>query len=372
MGAFIFAVAVIVVYKTFDNFDSIWGFFGKILGILSPFVIGFGLAFLLLAPCRWLENRLLRVHNRFLQRGARILSILVVYLLLGLIVALILVFAIPALARAIVGFVKELPAYFETAKNWAEDMGGSLFQNFDLDGKLEEIYANILSKINIDTVTASLQGVINFTSSLLNIFMAVIISVYMLASRESLIRALKVVCGLFMKEKWINTVGGYLHKAGDIFYKYLYSALLDACLMGVVVSIGLLIFRVPYALLLGMVVGLLNMIPYFGALIGGVGCALIALLSGNIYTALAVAVYILVMQQLDGNLIQPKIIGTGIGIKPIYVLLAITVGGGLFGFWGIVLGVPFMAVLQMLLQDYIQYRNSLKIEPAVADSPPEE
>ena len=188
----------------------------------------------------------------------------------------------------------------------------------------------------------------------------------MLASREALFRALRAVCGLFMKDKWMDNISRYGHKAGEIFYKYLYSILIDCCVMGVIVSIGLLIFGVPNAVLLGMIVGFLNMIPYFGALAGGVGCVVIALLSGNIYTAIGVGVYILAMQQIDGNVIQPRIVGGGVGIKPIYVLLAITIGGGLFGFWGIVLGVPFMAVALMLLQDFIAYRNSLKVEPSAA------
>ncbi len=368
LSAFLFAVAVIAVYKTFDNFDSIWAFVGTILDILSPFVTGFGLAFLLFAPSRFLENKLAGARNRFLRKGARPIAIAVVYLALLLIVAVILIFALPALARALIGFLKTLPDYYKTARDWVEQYTrpGGVLENFDVPGKLQELYDNVLSKINMDTITASLQGVANLTSSLLNVFMAFIISVYMLASREALFRALRAVCGLFMKDKWMDNISRYGHKAGEIFYKYLYSILIDCCVMGVIVSIGLLIFGVPNAVLLGMIVGFLNMIPYFGALAGGVGCVVIALLSGNIYTAIGVGVYILAMQQIDGNVIQPRIVGGGVGIKPIYVLLAITIGGGLFGFWGIVLGVPFMAVALMLLQDFIAYRNSLKVEPSAA------
>lgn len=293
-----------------------------------------------------------------------------VYLALLLIVAVVLIFALPALVRALIGFLKTLPDYYKTAMDWVEQYTrpGGLLENFDVPGKLQELYDNVLSKINMDTITASLQGVASFTSSLLNVFMAFIISVYMLASREALFRALRAVCGLFMKDKWMDNVSRYGHKAGEIFYKYLYSILIDCCVMGVIVSVGLLIFRVPNAVLLGMIVGFLNMIPYFGALAGGVGCVIIALLSGNIYSAIGVGVYILVMQQIDGNVIQPRIVGGGVGIKPIYVLLAITIGGGLFGFWGIVLGVPFMAVALMLIQDFIAYRNSLKVEPSAVGS----
>ncbi len=369
LSAFLFAVAVIAVYKTFDNFNSIWAFIGTLLDILSPFVVGFGIAFMLFAPSRYIENKLLQSKNRFLKRGARLIAVAVVYIALFLIIGALLVFALPALVRALIDFLRTLPGYYQTAMDWVEQFTkpGGLLENMDIPGKLQELYDNVLSKINMDTITASLQGVISFTSSLLSVFMSFIISVYMLASRESLFRALRAVCGLFMKDKWMDNVSRYAHRAGEIFYKYLYSALIDACIIGVIVSVGLLIFGVPNAILLGMMVGFMNLIPYFGALIGGAGCAIIALLPGNIYTAIGVAVYILVMQQIDGNIIQPRIVGGGIGIKPIYVLLAITAGGGLFGFWGIVLGVPVMAIIQMLLSDYIQYRNRLKVEPSPAE-----
>lgn len=376
LSAFLFAVAVIAVYKTFDNFNSIWAFIGTLLDILSPFVVGFGIAFMLFAPSRYIENKLLQSKNRFLKRGARLIAVAVVYIALFLIIGALLVFALPALVRALIDFLRTLPGYYQTAMDWVEQFTkpGGLLENMDIPGKLQELYDNVLSKINMDTITASLQGVISFTSSLLSVFMSFIISVYMLASRESLFRALRAVCGLFMKDKWMDNVSRYAHRAGEIFYKYLYSALIDACIIGVIVSIGLAIFGVPNAVLLGMMVGFMNLIPYFGALIGGAGCAIIALLSGNVYTAIGVAVYILIMQQIDGNIIQPRIVGGGIGIKPIYVLLAITAGGGLFGFWGIVLGVPVMAIIQMLLSDYIQYRNRLKVEPSPAEEgePPAE
>ena len=136
LSAFLFAVAVIAVYKTFDNFDSIWAFVGTILDILSPFVTGFGLAFLLFAPSRFLENKLAGARNRFLRKGARPIAIAVVYLALLLIVAVILIFALPALARALIGFLKTLPDYYKTAMDWVEQYTrpGGVLENFDVPG----------------------------------------------------------------------------------------------------------------------------------------------------------------------------------------------------------------------------------------------
>jgi len=135
-----------------------------------------------------------------------------------------------------------------------------------------------------------------------------------------------------------------------------------------VVSIGLLIFRVPYAVLLGLLLGLLNMIPYFGAIIGGIGVVLVTLLAKNLYAAIGVAIFIVVVQQIDANIIQPRVVGGSVGLRPIYVLLAITLFGGLFGFWGIFLGVPLMAVVQMFVKDAIARRREQPL-PAEGETP---
>ena len=200
--AFVFAVAVIAVYKTFDNFDLIWKFFANIMGILSPFVIGFGLAFLLYGPSHFLEKQFRKRKIPIITKHARGTSILLVYIALAGIVALILTFAIPALIRGITDFVnmliRDLPPLYNQAMEWIAEhsSAGGILDGFDVEGKLQEIYNYVLSNVTADKVIQSLGSVISFTSSLLNIFMAVIRSVYMLASREHLLRALKAVLGL--------------------------------------------------------------------------------------------------------------------------------------------------------------------------------
>ena len=382
--AFIFAVALIVVYKTFDNFSAIWSFVSNLLNIISPFVFGFGLAFLLYAPCSKFESLFKRTQKRFLTKHARGMSIAIVYILLLLLLSLLFAFAIPAAFRGILNFVNQLPDYldisYQTIMDFVDRFGkdSGLISSADVHEKLMEIQNKLIDSvkgITPEMLFGYLQNILSFTSSLFNVLLGFIISVYMLASREALVRSLKSICGLFMKEKWIAVCSEYSHKISKIFYSYFYSTLLDACLIGFIVSIGLWIIGVPNALLLGMMVGLMNIIPYFGAIIGGVICVIIAFLSGNIYSALLTGIYIIVMQQLDGNFIQPRIVGSSVGVRPIYVLLAVTVGGGLFGFWGILLGVPFMAIVQMLLHDLIAYRNARRqsrLEASAGDIPAED
>ena len=314
-----------------------------------------------------------------MHKLARPVSVVIVYLLLFGLLTLIGYLALPALYHAIMDFVSAVPGYYNNVMAFLAEYTkeGGILEELHLEERIKDVYTWISNQLTADRIFSYFQGILNFTTSLLDIFMALIISVYMLLGRESLVRAVKAVAGLVIKPRGMAFCSIYAHKITKIFYSYFYSQAIDACIVGVLATIGLLIARLPNAPVLGMMLGIMNMIPYFGAIIGGVICVLVALLSGNIYGAVFVAIYVLAMQQIDGNIIQPRIVSNSVGIKAIYVLLAITIGGGFFGFWGIFLGVPFMAMVQMLVKDIIDYRNrqeEQKLSAAAPGSgtPPEE
>lgn len=360
LGFFVLGVALIAVYKTFDNFQIIWNFIWKLFDILSPFVIGFGLAFLLFAPVNFLEKKFSRVKPPLVSRHARAFSVLLVYMGLFALIALLLTFAIPAVINGVRGLITALPGYFDQLMKTLEALTeeGGLLEGLNITDTVNNLYTSyVVPLLKLENAPAYFKGLMDFTSSLLNIFMALIISVYMLLSRESLVRACKLIFSLFIPERPMAVLAKYTHRSCDILYNYFYSQVLDAFLVSIIMTIGCFIFRAPAPVALGFLIGLMNLIPYFGAIIGGVAAVTITLLSGNLYGAIILAVYIVGMQQLDANILQPRIVGDKVGIKPIYVLLAITLGGGLFGFWGIFLGVPMIAILQMLLIDIIRYRR---------------
>ncbi len=359
ISAFVFAVAVIVVYKTVDNLESIWSFLLRLAGILSPFVIGFVLAFLLYAPCNRLERLLHKVKFRWVDRHARLFSVLLVFLaLLGLLILLISL-AIPSIIQGVTGLINSLPEYFQNIKNWVAEYSqpGGLLENFDIAGKIQELYDYLLAHLTVENLVGYLSGLASVTSSLANLFLAFIAAVYMLLGRESLLGTVKMLSMAFIKEKWVNRIASYCRKASDIFYSYLYSKLIDAVLIGLLVLPGLLIAHMPYAGAFATLVGVMNLIPYFGSIVSGIICVIILLIDGHLGSAVFLGIYILVMQQIDGNVLQPRLFSQSVGIKPFYVLLAITVGGGLGGFIGMFIGVPIMAVIQMLLLDYLHYRQ---------------
>ncbi len=351
---------LIVICKTFDNLGAINNVLGQFVSILTPFIVGFAIAFLLYAPVKRLDMLFRRCKWKWMERAARPLAVAIVYVIAIALLALLVYAAIPALVSALVDFVNRMPDYYNNVMAFVREYTkeGSWLAGLDVEGKVQELYKLLREMITVERVIGYVSGVVRFATSLIDVLMAFIVSIYMLLGKESLIRALKLVVGLVFKPKTMNMFSVYSHKIAKIFYNYFYSQAIDAVVVGVLATIGFLLARMPNAPVLGMMLGIMNMIPYFGAIIGGVVCVFIALISGNFYGALFVAAYILVMQQLDANIIQPRIVGDTVGIRPIYVLLGITVFGGLYGFWGIFLGAPIIAVVQMLLTDYIAIRQS--------------
>lgn len=358
--------AVALLYKTYTSLDGVLGLIDKIIDIFAPFVGGFMLAFFLYRPSKWLEERFATLKGKAWPKLARPLALCITYLgfvgLLGLLIYLV----IPVLIESLSGLIDSLPKLLEDAytnvQAWIAPDGP--LGAFNLQDKAAELYANmtetftnLITTENLMTAVKSVGGV---ATSLVNVVISLVVSIYMLHGREHLTRALQRLLSLFVPARPLARLRQYTRRSGVIFSQYLYGALLDATVVGIVVSIGLLIFRVPYAVLLGMLLGLMNLIPYFGAIVGCIGIAFVALLTNGLPIAIGVSIYIIVVQQVDANIIQPRIVGDSVGLRPLYVLLGITFFGGLFGFWGVLLGPPLMAVLQMVVRDVYDRREKQK------------
>lgn len=355
--------AAILLFNTSNGEQGFLAAVTNFIGIFTPFIIAFVITFLLYAPCNKLEGWIKKGKAHFWQKAARPLSVAACFIAFIALLAGALGLLAPALYSACLSLINNLPTYYAQASGWLDAAlaDGGFFARFGLSdtvrGLYDELYAWVLSLANTNTLFSAFKGVMSVTASLFDIVMALIISIYMLSERESLMQAVKSIVGAVFNKKVQASSALYAHKTAAIFYNYLYGALIDAVVVAVIMSVGFALFGLPKAVLLGCLVGLLNFIPYFGAIIGGCIAVVVALFSGNIYTAIGVLIYVVVMQQLDGNILQPKIVGSTVGMRPIYVLLAITVGGGLFGFGGMLISVPVLAVIKMLLTDFIAYRK---------------
>lgn len=355
---FIFAVLTFIAFKIIENVPLWVSALSTLASVLSPFVIGFVIAFIMSIPMNPLERFLKKRKNKFISKHTRGIAVAIVYFLLVALVGITLAFIIPPLTRSLIDLINRLPEYYSNAMAYLESIA--------VDGKIAGITFTLpeslsldsfLSGIDLGALSTYAQGVFAFGSSVVNVFIAVIVSVYMIMSKESLTATLKRIVKAFTPRRAASVITRYSALIRDTFYKYIYSQLLDALIVGTACVISFTIIGVPYSALLGIAVGLANLIPYFGAIIGGVCVVLISLLSGEPIRALIVAIVIIVIQQVDGNLIQPRIVGDNVGIKPIYVLLAITVGGGLFGVTGMIIGVPCIAVLKTVIADVIRFKE---------------
>ena len=359
---FIFAVAVITVYKTLDNFSNIANWIKGILDVLMPFIIGIFIAYIFYIPCRNMENIFTKSKFKIIRKKARPISIFVIYLIALIIIVLAINFIVPALATSVTDLANNLVNYYnntiEGFKNIPED---SILRKIDIE-KIANSLANINIEefINLDTITQYAKGAIGIANGLFDFFVSFIVSIYILLERSQILGFIKKLAGVIFKEKTYNALGKYFNNTNAIFFKFLSSQILDGFVIGVLTSIAMMILGVRYAILLGFLIGLSNLIPYFGAIVG-VGIAIIiTIFTGGITQAIWLAIIVIILQQIDANIINPKIVGNSLKISPLLVIFAVTVGGAYFGVLGMFLAVPVFTVLKILIQDYIEYKNKIK------------
>ena len=365
-SALLFALAVIVMWKIVNEVGILWGALRSLLKILSPFVGGTIIAVFLYRPSAAIERGFRRSRWKIFSRPARIWSLVIVYLALVGILAAVVVVLVPLVTEGINGLIAILPGYYKSFTEFLKnnEQSGTLLGTLSISKVMDQVYKTAEQVLTPENLMRSLSGLMNLTTSFVNVLISFIVSVYMLAGRESLLSTLRRLGDAFLPEKAVSLTAHYSRKATDIFSRYVYGMLIDAAIVFVTLIPGMYIAKIPYPLAFAAIIGVANLVPYFGALIAGVLAVLVLVLGGHWGAAVFLAIYILVIQQVDGNILQPKIYGQSGGIKPLYVLLALTVGGGIGGVAGILLGGPVMAVLQILVEDLVAHRNRAKRDKA--------
>ena len=190
--------------------------------------------------------------------------------------------------------------------------------------------------------------------------MSFIVSVYLLAERKRILNFLKRLSSALFNKDTYQLVGRYFNKSNEVFFKFVAGQVFDAIVVGILTSVAMSILGVKYAVLLGFMIGLFNLIPYFGAIIAVIVAIIITLFTGGLGQAVLMAIIVIILQQIDANIINPKIIGNSLSISPLLVIFAVTVGGAYFGVLGMFLAVPIFTVIKLLIEEYIDYQNEHK------------
>lgn len=214
--------------------------------------------------------------------------------------------------------------------------------------------------VSTDKITGYIKSVIGVANGIFDIFVSFVVSVYILLQRGSIMNFFRKLTMAIFDEKTCDKIGKYVDSTNRIFFKFISGQIIDGIIVGILVTIGMSVIGVKYAVLLGFMIGLFNIIPYFGAIVAVAISVLITLITGGVSQTLIMAIVVIILQQIDSNIINPKIIGNSLEISPLLVIFAVTVGGAYWGVLGMFLAVPVAAVLKIIIDDWIEFKNSKK------------
>lgn len=359
---FILGVAIIIVYKLLDNFSEIADWFKGLFNILMPFIVGLLIAYLFYVPCRTLENKYKKIRKpKWIGKRARGLSIITVYLVALIIIIIALNFVIPNIIKSITDLVNNFGTYYDNTMDALNKLPEDSILKSDIIMEAAQNINNIDLKqyLNIEKLAEYAKGAIDVVANLFNIFVAFIVSIYLLAERSQILNFFRRLSKAILKKDTYEMVSRYFNKANEVFFSFIGGQVLDAFIVGVLTSVAMSILGVKYAVLLGFIIGLFNLIPYFGAIVAVIIAIIITILTGGLGQAVLMAIIVIILQQIDANIINPKIIGSSLSISPLLVIFAVTVGGAYFGVLGMFLSVPVFTVLKLIIEEYISYKNTL-------------
>lgn len=357
---FSLAFALIVVYKILDSFSSISIWISNFLSILTPFIVGIIIAYILYIPSRKVES----IYNKikFIRKKSRLLSVLTIYILAIILCMIAFRFLVPAIINSFQDLVNNFQTYYISIKEKIMSLPeDSILKSENIMNVINQLNNfKIEDYINFDRITQYAQGVLSFASGIFDIFVSMVVSIYLLLERKDIVAFFRKMLGSMFNKDVYQNIGRYFHRTNEIFCKFIASQFLDAIVVGVLTSIAMSIMGIKYAVMLGLFIGIFNMIPYFGAIIGVAISIFITILTGGLSKAIEMAIVVIILQQIDANIINPKIVGESLKMSPLIVIFSVTVGGAYFGILGMFLAVPVAAVFKLLLCDLIEYNYQKK------------
>lgn len=351
-GAIALNVALFFLIFRFKEFG---GVIGKIMAILKPMIYGAAIAYLLKPVCNTYEHKLNERLPSKLKKMSKALAITGSMLTMCIIVYLLLIIIIPQVVNSVTSLINTLPDKLNYAASWLEEtlkedtvVANYITENYIMlkDKAIEWMSNELIPNMqNIQNILAGVSIQIwNSVMFLKNLLIGLIIAVYLLASRKKFAVQGKMVLYSIVKTKWADKILTELKYADNTFVGFINGKILDSAIIGVICYVCCLIFKFPNAMLVSVIVGVTNIVPFFGPFIGAIPSALLIFIESPL-KSLWFLIFIVVLQQVDGNIIGPKILGNSTGLSSFWVLFSILVFGGLWGFVGMVIGVPLFAVI---------------------------
>lgn len=365
--SFIVICLSIIFQNLLNKLDTIRTSLNFIVATLQPFIIGFAIAYLLNFIMSFIEKRIFSIKHldKINKKTKRGFSILITYIITFFIFYLFGKFVLPQVVDSIKGLVNDIPTYISNFTTIIEDLNKSI--NID-----EQYLHLVLDKWN-DLVTYTINTISNLlpvlgdmiksaVSSIWNVILGVIISIYMLIDKENFSALSKKVLYALLSEKNTHVILGLANKTHDTFGKFIIGKIIDSTIIGILTFVVLTIFKMPYTILVSVIIGITNIIPFFGPFFGAIPSFIIIMFVSPIKAIWFLGI-ILAIQQIDGNIIGPKILGDSIGISAFWILFSLLIAGKVLGLTGMITGVPLFAIIYSIIKDAIEYKLDKKGMP---------
>ena len=360
-GAIALSIIFFFLIYRFDGFGSA---ISTLTGILMPFIYGAVIAYLLKLVCNSIESFLRRFIPEKMNGLINALSVALTILFGLLLVYALVMMIVPQLITSVTTLYYTAQANITRFMYWANHLE-FIENNEQIMELLNSAYAALNTNLDTwikNTLLPSMQnivsgaaiGVLNVVTVAKNLIIGIIVAVYMLASRKRFVQQGKLVLHSIVRPRWAQLITEEVKYADKMFGGFINGKIMDSAIIGVLCYIGCLIFKFPSALLVSVIIGVTNVIPFFGPFIGAIPATLLILIQNPI-KALWFVLFVLVLQQLDGNIIGPKILGNTTGLSSFWVLFAILLFGGLWGFVGMIVGVPLFAVIYDVIKKLVIY-----------------
>ncbi|MDK2563509.1 AI-2E family transporter [Romboutsia sedimentorum] len=362
--SFLVICCSIIFFSIISEMSAFTDNLGWIVSTLQPFIIGFVIAYLLNFILVFFEEKVLIFDSikNIKKKNKRGLSLLLTYITTFLIIYLFMKFVFPQVVDSVVGLVNDVPTYVTNLTNLLEDMTAKL----NTDSKyvvlaMEKWNEFINYIISVITNLLPILGdtIKSIASSVWNIVLGLVISIYLLMDKENFCALSKKMTFALLSKKHAEKVVELNQRSNDTFGKFISGKIIDSVIIGILTFVILTIFKIPYTLLISVIIGITNIIPFFGPFFGAIPSFIIIMFVSPI-KALWFLLIIFVIQQLDGNIIGPKILGDSIGISAFWILFSLLVAGKLLGLVGMIIGVPLFAIIYSILKEVIEDKLSKK------------
>ncbi|MBD8926279.1 MAG: AI-2E family transporter [[Eubacterium] rectale] len=362
------AGAILLVFLLF-RFDSILDQILRVCNILMPIIMGIVIAYLLNPVVEFYERHLDRSLGKFIEKktkkkvSMRGLSIFISVIIVLAVIALLIMMVVPQIYTNISNLVYSLP---EQIQNLVGKLMELAKNNEKVRNAINGFYDNIMNYITnwiksdmLGQVSVVIDRIMGIFGTAVNCLVAFIVAIYVLLSKETFRRQIKKGINAFFNERQTNVIVSVVKESDKIFGGFISGKIIDSFIIGVICFVCCLILRMPYVALVSVIVGVTNLIPFFGPYIGAIPSAVLILLDSP-SKGIVFIIFIAILQQVDGNIIGPKILGQSTGLSPFWVVFAIFLGNGLFGIVGLFIGVPLWAVVYYLIKRYVNYRIRIK------------